>query len=654
MSFTNLKIATKIGMVLALMAALAIAVLTMAVVQLTQIDASYSDLVDHQSPAANDTARATRFAANLAYDSYRTIIYDANTQEAQDALRQTKDDAAQLEALLLEAKTLAPERGAALDEFRSRAAAIAAKCQEASVLGARDANAQASAIMKDVDKVLPQLLADLGAYNKVWTKANGDVSARNSAQVALAIKLFLTVGLTAIALVGGLGLWLSRRMIARPLVDMTERMKTLAAGDLQVEIAGRDRRDEIGAMAAAVQVFKEAGLEKVRLEGAAGEAARQQSRVVSTLAEGLAKLSAGDLTCQITEAFPADYEKLRADFNEAMAKLQEAMKEIVVNAEGMTSGAGEISQAADDLSARTERQAATLEETAAALDQITATVRKTAEGAGQANSVVLVARDDAQQSGEVVRRAVSAMTGIEKSAGEIGQIIGVIDEIAFQTNLLALNAGVEAARAGEAGKGFAVVASEVRALAQRSAEAAKEIKALISTSSNQVKEGVDLVGRTGEALERIVGQVSEITGLVSEIAASAQEQATALVQVNTAVNQMDQMTQQNAAMVEESTAASHALAQEADQLSNLIAKFQIGQRVAAPAGRASAAPARHAPPPARSAAPVRPAAAAALSEADPGVHRPTSNAVMAARTRLAAFAQSGAATAVKQDEWQEF
>jgi methyl-accepting chemotaxis protein len=175
-----------------------------------------------------------------------------------------------------------------------------------------------------------------------------------------------------------------------------------------------------------------------------------------------------------------------------------------------------------------------------------------------------------------VGNAVAAMSEIEKSSGQISQIIGVIDEIAFQTNLLALNAGVEAARAGEAGRGFAVVASEVRALAQRSADAAKEIKALISASTTQVASGVELVGETGRVLGRILVQVTEINGIVAEIAASAAEQSTGLAEVNTAVNQMDQLTQQNAAMVEQSTAASHSLAHEADALATLIGRFQVG------------------------------------------------------------------------------
>jgi methyl-accepting chemotaxis protein len=252
------------------------------------------------------------------------------------------------------------------------------------------------------------------------------------------------------------------------------------------------------------------------------------------------------------------------------------MRAVATSASAIQSGAREISTASDDLSRRTEQQAASLEETAAALDEITATVKKSAEGAKHAREVVGAADTDAKNGAVVVKQAVEAMDAIAHSSGQIGQIIGVIDEIAFQTNLLALNAGVEAARAGEAGRGFAVVASEVRALAQRSADAAKEIKGLISTSTSQVDMGVKLVAETGQALERIISQVSEINTVVAEIASGAQEQATGLAQVNTAINQMDQTTQQNATMVEESTAASHSLSQETSQLSGLIGRFQTG------------------------------------------------------------------------------
>ncbi|RST87566.1 HAMP domain-containing protein [Aquibium carbonis] len=411
--------------------------------------------------------------------------------------------------------------------------------------------------------------------------------------------------------------YLIARSIARPVGDLTGTMGKLAAGDHAVAIPSTDRRDEIGQMAKAVQVFKDAALEKIRLEAQAIEMrqgteadrlrteaekaleAREDHVAVTALAAGLASLAQGDLTHRIEAQFAPKTQQLKDDFNAAMAQLQDTMSGIAGAIVAMKTGTSEISQAADDLARRTEQQAASLEETAAALDQITTTVRTTAQGARKAAEVSHDAKGGAQKSSEVVRQAVRAMSQIEKSSDEISQIIGVIDEIAFQTNLLALNAGVEAARAGEAGRGFAVVAQEVRALAQRSAEAAKEIKGLISTSTNQVNEGVGLVGQTGEVLELIASQVSEMSDLVQKIAVSAQEQSTGLAEVNTAVGQMDQVTQQNAAMVEQSTAASHSLAREAEQLAVLVSRFRTGE------ARGSSVPSyRGAPPPRRAQAPV--------------------------------------------------
>ncbi|WP_282587253.1 methyl-accepting chemotaxis protein [Lichenifustis flavocetrariae] len=297
---------------------------------------------------------------------------------------------------------------------------------------------------------------------------------------------------------------------------------------------------------------------------------------VAQLGAALTALAEGDLERRIDHALIPELDMLRTDFNRALDTLQGTMRQVRQGSSAILNGTEEIRTSSDDLSRRTEQQAASLEETAAALDEITATVKKTSEGAAHARQVVGTAKESAETSSVVVRQAVGAMHNIERSSQQIGQIIGVIDEIAFQTNLLALNAGVEAARAGEAGRGFAVVASEVRALAQRSAEAAKEIKALISTSAGQVDEGVKLVGQTGVVLEQIVVQVAEVSTIVSSIATSAQEQATALQEVNTAVNQMDQVTQQNAAMVEQTTAASHTLAQETSELARLVDQFRLG------------------------------------------------------------------------------
>jgi methyl-accepting chemotaxis protein len=315
-------------------------------------------------------------------------------------------------------------------------------------------------------------------------------------------------------------------------------------------------------------------------------------RAVNTVAAGLAALAGGDIEYRIGEALSPDFELLRVDFNDAMDKLQNTMKSIITNARGVHVGAAEMTQASDDLSRRTENQAASLEQTVAALDRITATVSRMAETTNAARDTVAAAKLDAERSGDVVRETVAAMTKIESSAKQIGRIIGVIDEISFQTNLLALNAGVEAARAGDAGRGFAVVAVEVRALAQRSADAAKEIKTLISNSSQQVDAGVTLVGETGKSLARIVAQVITLNTLVVDFASAAREQATGLNEVNSAINQVDQMTQQNAAMVEQSTAASHSLAADADELARLAGQFKMGQHAEHPATRP---PARKAP-----------------------------------------------------------
>jgi methyl-accepting chemotaxis protein len=303
--------------------------------------------------------------------------------------------------------------------------------------------------------------------------------------------------------------------------------------------------------------------------------AQEQQRIVDALGIGLTKLAKGDLSAALEEPFPEDYEKLRENFNFALDALQGAVGAVMQNAESIRNETSEITSAAEDLSRRTEKQAATLEQTAAALDQLTSSVKSAAEGADQASAMTADAQKNAENGGEVARQAVTAMGGIKNSSQEISKITSVIDDIAFQTNLLALNAGVEAARAGSAGRGFAVVATEVRALAQRSSEAAREINALISTSGEQVQHGVELVDKTGEALSSIVASVSEVSKRIATIAASAREQSTGLNEINSAVNELDHVTQQNAAMFEETTAASHALTQEANALAQAVSNFKL-------------------------------------------------------------------------------
>lgn len=311
-------------------------------------------------------------------------------------------------------------------------------------------------------------------------------------------------------------------------------------------------------------------------------AAEEQGKVVHILGVGLNKLSDGDLECDIQEEVPEVYLQLRSDFNATVKSLRDAISAVMHNSDSIRNETSEITSAADDLARRTEKQAATLEETAAALDELTVSVRSAAEGADHASKMSTDAQRNAEQGGEVARQAVTAMDGIKNSSQEISKITSVIDDIAFQTNLLALNAGVEAARAGEAGRGFAVVATEVRALAQRSSDAAREINALINSSGEQVQQGVELVDSTGKALASIVTSVAEISSRVSNIAASAREQSSGLAEINTAVNELDHVTQQNAAMFEETTAASHALTSEADALVQAVSRFKLGINREAP------------------------------------------------------------------------
>lgn len=407
----------------------------------------------------------------------------------------------------------------------------------------------------------------------------------------------LVIGLTALmALIIIAATFYGIAGIASPIHRITVSMRTLAGGDTAKAIPYAGRADEIGAMAGAVEVFRNAAIENKRLETEA-ESARLRSdgeradvmrsaetearsrllNATSSLAAGLRRLASGDLAFQIEQPFAPDFEALRHDLNSTVRQLAASIGAVALSATSIDGGAREIAQASDDLSKRTEQQAASLEETAAALDQITANVSSSSQRAQEARSVAIEANVSARESGSVVMKAIDAMERIEASSGQIANIIGVIDEIAFQTNLLALNAGVEAARAGEAGRGFAVVAQEVRELAQRSAKAAKEIKELIRGSTSEVEGGVNLVRETGVALQKIERLVVMINGHMDAIALSSREQSVGLVEVNTAVNQMDQVTQKNAAMVEETNASSASLVAESARLKGTISQFSLGQ-----------------------------------------------------------------------------
>ncbi|USI71691.1 HAMP domain-containing methyl-accepting chemotaxis protein [Sphingomonas morindae] len=519
-------------------------------------------------------------------------------------------------------RTKLPETRALLDRITAAADAYRDASNRMLAFARVDKNNEALALFRG-DRARFDAMSDT---IDVFQTQQSKVMDKRVAAAEDSYRLARAVIIVAIVAVVGLCiamLWVLARGIATPVAQVTVALGALARGDRSARVETGGRRDEIGQLGGA--------LEGLRAQlSAADEAKEAQARlIVSSIGDGLDALARGDLTYRVEAELSGPFAKLKTDFNAALDSLGQAMGAFSEAANAINSGSAEIRQASEDLSNRTEQQAASLEETSAALAQVTATVRRAAEDALRANQAVQGARSEAEHSGDIVRRAVEAMSGIERSSKEISDIISVIDGIAFQTNLLALNAGVEAARAGDAGKGFAVVASEVRALAQRSAEAAKDIKGRIEASTEQVGAGVELVTETGRALDRIVSSVGEISGLMQEIADSSEKQSAGLTQVNAAVSEMDSMTQQNAAMAEEATAAARSLAGQSGQLAAEVGNFTLGDGAT---GTIVPLPTRRRAAPARAARPPQPR---------PAVAR-------------AAPAAAAAATAMLEDDWTEF
>lgn len=556
-------------------------------------DTTYSDFIATDGAAAVLTSRSASAVVNVIYSAYQLLAY-ASGSPAVAGIKEdyTFNKGAALDRLA-KAASLTPEDTSDIKAFSQRAEGFFSLIDQAIQAHSAGQTSHAAALLEKADGLIDVWRDDLRVFNDErqsdLAKRSNELSGITNTTIVISLSLiaiFFMLGIAAALVVATLG-------ITSPIFTLRARMSALAAGDTTASIEGTARLDEIGQMAIAVEVFRDNAIERARLERETDERSilSEQERVardnqkaaeasdvrfaVDNIADGLSRLSDGDLSYRLNQPFTATLDAVRTDFNKSAEKLQSALLQVTQNATEIDAGANEIKSAANDLAKRTEQQAAAVEETAAALEQITTTVTDSTKRAQQAGQLVNRAKAGAEQSGEVVRKAVDAMERIERSSDEISNIIGVIDEIAFQTNLLALNAGVEAARAGDAGKGFAVVAQEVRELAQRSASAAKEIKALITTSNAQVREGVQYVGDTGRALETIVTEVQEINRHVAAIVESAQEQSSGIQQINTAVNQMDQDTQKNAAMVEETTAASFKLAQEVGSLNQLLSQFKV-------------------------------------------------------------------------------
>ncbi|MBX5220578.1 MULTISPECIES: methyl-accepting chemotaxis protein [unclassified Rhizobium] len=669
----HLKIRTKIISVVALLGLITMAGLAYVISEFRQADAAYSAFIDHEAQASMLSARAS--ASVVASVLQVTLLADMkpDTPAFQTALA-TPSKLPQARDRMKQALALVPSRKAAIDEIEAgidEIEALANKIIEQSRAGdSTGALANVALINAKLDALTPKMIANNDAMMALLNDGGGALSASVNGRITFCFVLIGIAVLTAI----GFAVAVAQKGIAGPMTNLSLRMTRLAEGDTNSDISGLDRRDEVGHMAKAVSIFRDNAIERRQIQARAeadrsvsdGERREREAqkareaaeleRAVAALGDGLRRLAAGDLASDIGEPFVAHLDALRQDFNHSIEKLNETMQAVGANARAIGAGANEIRSSADELSRRTEQQSASVEETAAALEEITTTVRDAAKRAEEASQLVTRTRLGAERSGEIVRKAVSAMHEIEKSSGEISNIIGVIDDIAFQTNLLALNAGVEAARAGEAGKGFAVVAQEVRELAQRSANAAKEIKSLITNSGMHVQTGVTLVGETGKALDVIVTEVQEINQHVHAIAEASREQSIGLQEINTAVNTMDQGTQQNAAMVEQSTAASHSLASEASALNMLLGQFRLTGTgaFAAAAPMTSSRPPTAAPHSAAPRATVRTAAKTSIRIAGEGTARPAASPARALGQTLANAFGAGSTPKSQDGDWTEF
>lgn len=620
MSFLlNAKIKTKIICLVLPVCGIGIAAAALISVNYKNADTAYSEFIANDNEAVAQMARASQRLTALAYDGYRALAHDALGISVAQIKASLDEDTTMLFARYDTALKLAPGKAEDIKAFKARATDIAALMSKAVVAADDERDGEAGEALKTADRLieaeLPRLRSWIEAYSAEVVGASDRLTEQTNDTILYSL---LALGMLLIGAIAA-ALGIATYGITRPIERLRGRMVALANGERDEAIPGTGRRDEVGQMATSVSVFRDNAIERIRLEeeADANRSLSERERIereaqkakeasdtrlaVDGLALGLQHLADGNVGHRINTHFAGDLEDLRMNFNRSLSKLNETLLTVGENAREIDVGASEIRSAADNLSRRTEQQAASVEETAAALEEITTAVKDSARRAEEAGALVDRARIGAEQSGAVVREAVTAMQQIEKSSSEISNIIGVIDEIAFQTNLLALNAGVEAARAGEAGKGFAVVAQEVRELAQRSAQAAKEIKSLIISSGHQVRTGVKLVAETGTSLEAIVKEVQEINHHVSAIVRAAREQSTGLQEINTAVNSIDEGTQQNAAMVEQSTAASNNLAQQVAELNAMLGQFKTGgdapelrgtPRLAAAHAKPSASPAR--------------------------------------------------------------
>ncbi len=621
MSIANLSILKKVSLVVVLMGVAAAAIAAVGASGLSSLGSALKD-----TGAREEVAReAMDLRIDIIAISRMTYQLALAPEKAADFAAETDKRAGEMLARLPKiATTASPAEVQILDRTKTALDAYFNQIRAMVAVAATPAGQDPAVMKAELAKALEAQKVVTAVVKEYSTSSAESLKgSRESALAASGFTMLVQIVTAAVCIVAGVAIsfLLARRGIVNPIRSLTAIMSEMASGKLGSSIPGTERKDEIGEMARALEVFRtneeqmrameaqEAALhaqskdlqtsisgivaaaaagdfskrisktyddaDLQRFAGSVNELVENVDRGVTEVRRVIAALADADLTHEMQGHFQGAFAELQGNVNQTMAVLRQTMENILTAAGTITGNSGELSSAANQLARRTEQQAASLEETAAALEEITTTVKTSTQRAKEASHMVQETKNSAGKSGDIVRNAIDAMGRIEQSSQKISQIISVIDEIAFQTNLLALNAGVEAARAGEAGRGFAVVAQEVRELAQRSANAAKEIKTLINTSADEVKGGVSLVLSTGDALKEIESLVNRVNDHVVTIARAAEEQSLALGEINTSVNHMDQMTQQNAAMVEETTAASQVLAGEARQLQAQLARFKL-------------------------------------------------------------------------------
>jgi methyl-accepting chemotaxis protein len=642
-AFTNLKIAYKIAGLMLMLGLVTLAIAINGTVSLQKVDHDYAQLAGVVLPNNTELARANQGVIDMVYSGYQLTTYPARSAEARAAVEREKEAYTTARKRLEDIVKAEPQTKDALDPAIKHIDELHALVGESFKFGLEDRNDEARAAMVPADAKANEIRAELRKITVERAEAAVAETRNLGASTASTITTMLVIGLLGVAFAVGIGILVARKTIIAPLRGLEATMRTLAGGNNKVDVVGTDRRDEVGEMAKAVLVFRDAAQEQERLTAAKAAADAEQKMVIDTVSSHLESLAQGDLTRPINTEFSGSYVALKDNFNGALSSLSTLIQSVKESVRSIGSGSGEIEAASEDLARRTESAAASLEETSAAVAQINDRLRTGAESAtktvGRADQAMVTVGTGRGTAEE----AVAAMGRVADSAKGIDSVIEGLDKIAFQTRVLAMNAAVEAGRAGEAGRGFAVVADLVGQLAMRSEEEAKRAREQLTATQNDVELAVGAVERVDGALVGISSDVSAVHELLSAMAVDNQAQAAAVQQIASAIGTMDESTQQNAAMVEQTSAAARSLNSEVRVLGERADSFRTA------GGAAPAAPVRVAKPVAK--APAKAVAPAPKIEVK-AAPQPSERVYKSPVKPLPAAAV--ASLVRRNDEWDEF